>query len=96
MTLEKLLSKIKIDSDTGFYFEGKFRCSIAELMSSDIFYNAYAHLEVDSIAIDDVYTDKLKITLKSVWHLKYRFTLNSKRPQGRPTVSPLLTRVGKK
>ena len=69
MTLEKLLFQIKIDSDTGIYFEGKFRCTISTLMSSDIFYNAYALLEVDSIAIDDVYTDKLKITL--IWKVDY-------------------------
>lgn len=64
MTLEELLIKIKIDSDTGIYLEGKFMCSIFTLMRLDYFYKAYAHLVVDTIAIDDVYNDKLKITLK--------------------------------
>ena len=62
MTLEKLLFQIKIDGDAGIYFEGKFRGTVSTLMGSDIFYNAYALLEVDTITIDDA-TDNLKIIL---------------------------------
>ena len=62
MTLEELLFRVKIDSDAGIYFENKFRGTVSTLMSSDIFYNAYALMEVDTIAIEDV-ADKLKITL---------------------------------
>ena len=62
MTLEKLLFQVKIDSDTGIYFEGNFRCTVSTFMSSDIFYNAYALLDVDTITTDDS-TDNLKIIL---------------------------------
>ena len=64
MTLEELLFEINIHSDTGIYLEGKFRGSVATLMSLENLYHAYAHLEVDTITCDDVYTDNLKITLK--------------------------------
>ena len=62
MTLEKLLFQIKIDGDAGIYFEGKFRGTVSTFMGLDIFYNAYALLEVDTITIDDS-TDNLKIIL---------------------------------
>ena len=62
MTLERLLFQVKIDSDAGIYFEGKFRGTVSILMSSDVFYNAYALLDVDTITCDDV-TDNLKIIL---------------------------------
>ena len=62
MTLEKLLFRVKTDSDAGIYFDGKFRGTVSILMSSDVFYNAYALMDVDTITCDDV-TDNLKIIL---------------------------------
>ena len=63
MILAQLVYETNIDSNTGIYLEGDFRCTIDALLRFDNLYNAYALKEVDTIIIDDV-TDELKITLK--------------------------------